>query len=117
MRRTRRGLQGVLKSAAYLPPGKDSVGMEVGMGTCDRDYDPDKTPSPPRQSQTLWGVTLMSSGISPRLWRTQRRADPGLYFGPQASLGVNNSLSWGLGGLKQVGTHRSACSQGRSSHS
>lgn len=34
MRRTRRGLQGVLKSAAYLPPGKDSVGMEVGMGTC-----------------------------------------------------------------------------------
>uniref|UniRef100_A0A452TTV0 Cartilage oligomeric matrix protein n=1 Tax=Ursus maritimus TaxID=29073 RepID=A0A452TTV0_URSMA len=71
----------------------------------------------PGRPQTLWGVTLMGSGISPRLWRTQRRADPGLYFGPQASLGVNNSLSWGLGGLKQVGTHRSACSQGRSSHS
>lgn len=60
MGRTGRGLQDVLKNAAYLPPGKDSVGMEVGMGTCDREYDPDKTPSPPRrQPWTLWGVTLM----------------------------------------------------------
>lgn len=41
------GMRDAPKSAAYLLPGKDIVGEEVGMGTCDREHDPDKTPSPP----------------------------------------------------------------------
>lgn len=44
MGRTGRGLQDVLKNADYPPPGKDSVGMEAGMGTCDGEYEPEQDP-------------------------------------------------------------------------